>query len=144
MVKEIGRRGVSVFLQVQLAKSNHVNINEFTNISGLPAILSNYNFMVTRELVGKILEQLRRDQRECRTATEDLMKVVDDWVSAGWAKIVRDLKKIHLEKLPVTCFHSIAPAAAVVSSIKGIADVVQTNDTQNITVWDMPFLRFLA
>jgi hypothetical protein len=107
-----------------------------------PRIFSNYNFTITKEWLYAFNRVRRRRARLGRNARDDVLHVLEEYKNKGWAdvKIRRDGKRIK----ELVVFIQTPLQALWCKERIGLTDVIQFDDTQNLTVWDMPYFVFLA
>jgi hypothetical protein len=120
----------------------YIPLKYLSSLTVHPKIFSNYNFNITKEWLYTFNRFQRQQGRQGRTATNDVMHVLEEYRQHGWADVKIKRNGNMIRELVV--FIQTPMQKAWCNERIGITDVIQFDDTQNITVWDMPMFVFLA
>lgn len=112
------------------------------SMTDMPHIFSNYNWHVTPEYVGCLKACADRIRREGRSAMKDIIYFAKELERAGWA--ISKSKQDNGKVIEMQLFIQSPMQKEWVKKYPGIADVVQIDDTHNITAWNLPFFAFVG
>jgi hypothetical protein len=110
-------------------------------LSEMPKCFSNFNWDLTHEIVRSRLRQYRKDQRDGRTVSEDVLKYFADLEAAGVATIfpLNEGSVVNGVLQQYGVFIQTGLQQDWMRDISGISAVVGCDDSFNMTGYNMPY-----